>query len=98
MRVVYLPSVFVSGGCQCQENEYQVHQGNWPVIVGVHINVWFDVKSACLDWSCTENRELKEPLGAAAQLSTAGFCITTGFQAGGATFCEEQAAVAVLFS
>jgi outer membrane protein len=39
-RSEYMPSFFLSGGYQYQENSYVVHQDNWSVIAGVNINLW----------------------------------------------------------
>jgi outer membrane protein TolC len=39
VRAEYLPSVFVSGGYEYNENKYQVHQDNWALIAGVNINL-----------------------------------------------------------
>jgi len=39
VRAEYLPSVYVSGGYEYNENRYQVHQDNWAVIAGVNINL-----------------------------------------------------------
>jgi outer membrane protein len=36
----YLPTFYLSGGYQYQENEYQVHEDNWSLIAGVKINLW----------------------------------------------------------
>ncbi len=34
IQAEYLPSFYLSGGYQYQQNEYQVYQGNWSVIAG----------------------------------------------------------------
>lgn len=38
-RTEYLPSFFLSGGYQYQENQYVVHQDNWSVVAGVTLNL-----------------------------------------------------------
>ncbi len=40
VRSEYLPTLFLSGGYQYQENEYQVHPGNWSVIAGATFNLF----------------------------------------------------------
>jgi outer membrane protein len=40
VRSEYLPTVYVSGGYEYQENQYQVHPDNWTVIAGVNINLF----------------------------------------------------------
>ncbi len=40
IRSEYLPSLFVSGGYEYQENRYQVHEDNWSVVAGVNINLF----------------------------------------------------------
>ena len=40
VRSEYLPTVYMSGGYEYQENQYQVHQDNWAVIAGVNINLF----------------------------------------------------------
>ncbi len=40
VQAEYLPSIFVSGGYQYQENQYMVHQDNWTVVAGVNINLF----------------------------------------------------------
>jgi outer membrane protein TolC len=40
LRGEYLPSVFVSGGYEYNENRYMVHQDNWSVIAGVNISLF----------------------------------------------------------
>ncbi len=39
-RSEYFPTLFVSGGYQYQENEFQVHPGNWSVIAGATFNLF----------------------------------------------------------
>jgi len=36
----YLPTFYVSGGYEYQENKYMVHQDNWSAIAGVSINLF----------------------------------------------------------
>ncbi len=36
----YLPTLYVSGGYEYDENKYMVHQDNWSAIVGVNINLF----------------------------------------------------------
>ncbi len=36
----YLPTVYLSGGYEYQENRYMVHQDNWSLIAGVNINLY----------------------------------------------------------
>jgi len=38
-RGEYMPQVYVSGGYEYNENQYQVHQDNWALIAGVNINL-----------------------------------------------------------
>jgi outer membrane protein len=40
VRSEYLPTLFLSGGYQYQENEYQVHPGNWSLIAGATFNLF----------------------------------------------------------
>ncbi|MHB8843739.1 MAG: TolC family protein [Nitrospirota bacterium] len=40
VRSEYLPTVYVSGGYEYMENQYQVHPDNWTVIAGVNINLF----------------------------------------------------------
>jgi outer membrane protein TolC len=37
----YLPTIYVSGGYEYQENRYLVHQDNWSLIAGVNVNLFF---------------------------------------------------------
>jgi outer membrane protein len=39
VQAEYLPSFFLSGGYEYQENQYMVHQDNWSLIAGVNINL-----------------------------------------------------------
>jgi len=39
VQAEYLPSFYVSGGYEYQENQYMVHQDNWSLIAGVNINL-----------------------------------------------------------
>jgi len=39
VRAEYMPSLFVSGGYEYQENQYMVHQDNWSLVAGVNINL-----------------------------------------------------------
>lgn len=38
IRSEYLPSIYVSGGYDYQDNRYQVHDDNWSVIAGISMN------------------------------------------------------------
>jgi outer membrane protein TolC len=40
IRSEYLPTVYVAGGYEYSENEYQVHQDNWSLIAGVNVNLF----------------------------------------------------------
>ena len=40
VRSEYLPTLYVSGGYEYQENQYQLHPDNWTVIAGVNINLF----------------------------------------------------------
>jgi outer membrane protein TolC len=40
VRSEYLPTVYVSGGYEYMENQYQLHPDNWTVIAGVNINLF----------------------------------------------------------
>ena len=40
VQAEYLPTFYVSGGYEYQENEYMVHQDNWSLIAGVNINLF----------------------------------------------------------
>lgn len=40
VRAEYLPTVYVAGGYEYSENQYQVHPDNWSVIAGVNINLF----------------------------------------------------------
>jgi len=40
VRAEYLPTVYVSGGYEYSENQYQVHEDNWSVIAGVNVNLF----------------------------------------------------------
>jgi len=39
-RAEYMPTFYVSGGYEFQENIYMLHQENWSAIVGVNINLF----------------------------------------------------------
>jgi outer membrane protein TolC len=39
VQAEYLPTFYLSGGYQYQENEHQVHEDNWSLIAGVNINL-----------------------------------------------------------
>ncbi len=39
-RSEYFPTLFLSGGYQYQENEFQVHPGNWSLIAGATFNLF----------------------------------------------------------
>jgi outer membrane protein TolC len=36
----YLPTFYLSGGYEYQENKYMVHQDNWSLIAGVNVNLF----------------------------------------------------------
>jgi len=36
----YLPTLYLSGGYEYQENKYMVHQDNWSLIAGVNVNLF----------------------------------------------------------
>jgi len=36
----YLPTLYLSGGYEYQENQYQVHPRNWSLIAGVNVNLF----------------------------------------------------------
>src|SRR5574341_744687 len=38
LRSEYLPSLYLSGGYEYQENQYMVHNANWTLIAGVNLN------------------------------------------------------------
>ena len=40
VRSEHLPTVYVSGGYEYSENQYQLHPDNWSVIAGVNINLF----------------------------------------------------------
>jgi outer membrane protein TolC len=40
VRTEYLPQVYVAGGYDFAQNEYQVHEGNWSVVAGVDVNLF----------------------------------------------------------
>jgi outer membrane protein len=40
VQAEYLPTFYVSGGYQYQENQYQLHDDNWSVIAGVTLNLF----------------------------------------------------------
>ena len=40
VRGEYFPTLYLSGGYQYQENEFQVHPGNWSVIAGATFNIF----------------------------------------------------------
>ena len=39
IRAEYLPTLYLSGGYEYQENKYMVHQDNWSLIAGVNVNL-----------------------------------------------------------
>jgi len=39
-RAEYFPEIFAKGGYDYTENEYQLHEGNWSFILGMHINLY----------------------------------------------------------
>jgi outer membrane protein len=39
-RSEYFPEIFAKGGYDYTENEYQLHEGNWSFILGMHINLF----------------------------------------------------------
>jgi outer membrane protein TolC len=40
VRTEYYPQLFVSGGYEFTQNEYQVHEGNWALGAGVEMNIY----------------------------------------------------------
>jgi outer membrane protein TolC len=40
VRTEYYPQLFVSGGYEFTQNEYQVHEGNWALGAGVEMNLY----------------------------------------------------------
>ncbi len=40
VQAEYLPTLYVSGGYQHDENKYMVHQDNWSAVAGVNINLF----------------------------------------------------------
>lgn len=40
VRSEYLPTIYLSGGYEYNENQYQVHEDNWTVIAGININLF----------------------------------------------------------
>jgi outer membrane protein TolC len=40
VRSEYLPTLYVSGGYEYSQNQYQIHEDNWTVIAGVNINLF----------------------------------------------------------
>jgi outer membrane protein TolC len=40
IRSDYLPTIYVSGGYEYQENKYQLHQDTWMVMAGVNVNLF----------------------------------------------------------
>ncbi len=36
----YLPTVYLSGGYEYQQNKYVLHEGNWTLIAGVNVNLY----------------------------------------------------------
>jgi outer membrane protein TolC len=39
-RSEYFPEIFAKGGYDYTENEYQLHEGNWSFVLGMHINLF----------------------------------------------------------
>lgn len=39
-RSEYFPVFFARGGYDYTENEYQLHEGNWSLVLGMHINIF----------------------------------------------------------
>lgn len=39
-RSEYFPEIFAKGGYDYTENEYQLHEGNWSLVLGMHINLF----------------------------------------------------------
>jgi outer membrane protein TolC len=39
-KAEYLPRLFLKGGYDYTENRYQVHEGNWSVILGMGVNLF----------------------------------------------------------
>jgi outer membrane protein TolC len=40
VRSEHLPTLYLSGGYEYSENQYQVHEDNWTVIAGVNLNLF----------------------------------------------------------
>jgi outer membrane protein TolC len=40
IRSEHLPTVYVAGGYEYSENEYQVHPDNWSLVAGVNVNLF----------------------------------------------------------
>ena len=40
VRAEYFPEIFAKGGYDYTENQYQLHEGNWSLILGMHINLF----------------------------------------------------------
>ncbi len=39
-RSEYFPEIFARGGYDYTENEYQLHEGNWSLVLGMHVNLF----------------------------------------------------------
>jgi outer membrane protein TolC len=39
LKAEYLPTLFVSGGYEYQENRFMVHEGNWSMVGGINLNL-----------------------------------------------------------
>lgn len=39
-RSEYFPEIFAKGGYDYTENEYQLHEGNWSLVLGMHVNLF----------------------------------------------------------
>jgi outer membrane protein TolC len=46
IRSEYFPEIFAKGGYDYTENEYQLHEGNWSLVLGMHINLYNGSTSA----------------------------------------------------
>ncbi len=60
VRAEYLPSFYLSGGYEYNENRYMVHQDNWSLIAGVNVNLSSGgASSSRIDMALSEVRSLK---------------------------------------
>lgn len=58
VRSEYYPKFFVTGGYDFMENRYQLHEGNWQLIVGMSLNI-FKGGSTRAQLSKIENQKLQ---------------------------------------